>query len=478
MKDSFSYISQNPYRILSITSDCGARDIQKNLSKLKAFSKIGKIANLDYDLTFLNLAKIDRSEEVLSKVENKILLDKNKVQNALFWFVAHNPIDNVALNNLSNGNVDKALEIWKKITEGKEVSEKNHTAFNNLSTLIILQNLDNSKTDIFNKSDISISEIRTAMNLKNKLLTSPYFNKFAESVSKHASTVSAIEAQTYFSECILELLSKNFSSKDLIKVFNGLDKDICRSISETLLDAPINNIKNTIKNSNTKVEKDHSSGIIIGKRLIKDTLNDLKQIKDFLGKDDYQYQTIADRLANQILQCGILCYNKTQNDYEYLSSYKYALSIAFEAKTKKRANDSIKHCMEEKDANLCCSCKKNSIDKKSVYETTIYKEVSRTYNGVQYQHTVISLYFCKICFDDMNKKETYSILTIASFPILGVFISYLSGQPQTLFGFIVGGVVLGFIVKKIYFDNKKYIKEHKSMKEAKRLGWQLRQPTA
>ena len=35
-----NYISNNPYRFLGVTSNSGIKEIQKNLSKLKAYSKM------------------------------------------------------------------------------------------------------------------------------------------------------------------------------------------------------------------------------------------------------------------------------------------------------------------------------------------------------------------------------------------------------------------------------------------------------
>ena len=54
--------SQNSYRVLGVVSNSGVKEIKKNISKLKAFSKIGKDVTFDYDLSFLNLAKVDRRE--------------------------------------------------------------------------------------------------------------------------------------------------------------------------------------------------------------------------------------------------------------------------------------------------------------------------------------------------------------------------------------------------------------------------------
>jgi hypothetical protein len=42
------YLSKNPFRVIGISSNSGQKIIQKNLSKLKAFSKIGKSKEFDY----------------------------------------------------------------------------------------------------------------------------------------------------------------------------------------------------------------------------------------------------------------------------------------------------------------------------------------------------------------------------------------------------------------------------------------------
>ena len=51
--------------------------------------------------------------------------------------------------------------------------------------------------------------------------------------------------------------------------------------------------------------KDKKSGIKVGKLLIKKTLKDIKYLKDISISDDLQYQSISDKLSNQILECGM-----------------------------------------------------------------------------------------------------------------------------------------------------------------------------
>ena len=50
----FNFLSHNPYRVIGLPSNAGLKNIQKNLSVLKAYSKIGKYKKSDYDLTYFN----------------------------------------------------------------------------------------------------------------------------------------------------------------------------------------------------------------------------------------------------------------------------------------------------------------------------------------------------------------------------------------------------------------------------------------
>lgn len=342
------YFSNNPYRILGILSNAGQKEIQKNISKLKAFSKIGKDMELDYNLSFLNLSKNDMSETLLLKSNNQLNLDKDKITNSLFWFADLSPIDSVALAHLVKGDIVKATEIWEKTTASKDVTLKNYSSFNNLSTLLFLNALDDSKTDTFKKDDTSIKQIRKAIKLKSEFISSTFFNTYCESISK-STPISSVDAEEFFTNVILTLLNKNFTPKELTGLFEGINSNIKDTLSDSLKEAPISNIKSHIDTASNSIKKDKKSGIKVGKQLIKNTLKDIKYLKEVSSSDDLQYQSISDKLSNQILECGIVCFNETGDDQEYLSSYEYALSIAHSEKTKNRAKDCVKHCKEEKE---------------------------------------------------------------------------------------------------------------------------------
>lgn len=414
------FLSNNPYRIIGIPSNSGLKIIQKNLSKLRAFSKLGKPLSFDYDLSFLNLAPVDRSSQIITKVESRILLDENKVKYSLFWFQDVSSYDSIALAKLIKGDIEKALEIWAKAIKSGEVNTKNFSAFNNTSTLLLLLQLESSKTDRFKNNLASISKLKQAIGQKIKLIKSEYFANYCSSIGVK-SDISSTEILKFFTESIHEILSKNFSNKELIKLVSGLDDTFSELINSNLIKEPVLNIKDQLKTSEKALKDNVKEGLVIGKKLIKNTVSDLRYLKEILGVDHYLYESLTDKISNQILQCGILYFNDTGDDQSYLNSYKYALSIAPNEKTKSRAKDCVKHCKEEITANICWFCEENQISKNLFYKFQMHKwdnsnkfSFNRTYT--YFKDGGLKLGCCKSC----RSRHNESIFTKLYYYIKGV----------------------------------------------------------
>ena len=118
-------IQNNPYRIACILSNASERELQRQKAKIKAYSKVGKEIKSDYD--FQILENITRTEDSIDKAFSKVEQNQDKVNFALFWFLNTNPFDNTAIEYLKNGDEEKAIEIWKKVTRNKEVKKNKNT---------------------------------------------------------------------------------------------------------------------------------------------------------------------------------------------------------------------------------------------------------------------------------------------------------------------------------------------------------------
>ncbi|WP_301096275.1 hypothetical protein [Bacteroides acidifaciens] len=107
-------ISQNPYRILGVTANTPKKDIIANVSKFKAFLKVGKPISGIFD-SISGTSHIDRTVESIISAEKALELPIDRLRWTLFWFVNKTPIDKIALNHVQSGNIDKAIEIWSKV---------------------------------------------------------------------------------------------------------------------------------------------------------------------------------------------------------------------------------------------------------------------------------------------------------------------------------------------------------------------------
>jgi len=120
-------IQNNPYRITGILSNSTERELQKQKTKIKAYSKVGKEIKSDYD--FHILSKINRTENLIDKAFSNIEQNQDKINFALFWFLNASPFDKSAIEYLKKGDDEKAIEIWEKVTLNKEANSKNFSAF-------------------------------------------------------------------------------------------------------------------------------------------------------------------------------------------------------------------------------------------------------------------------------------------------------------------------------------------------------------
>ncbi len=87
------------------------------------------------------MPSLQRSNSIIEKSFSDIEQNQDKVAYSLFWFININAIDNTAIQHLICGNQEKSTEIWEKLTDEKEVNSKNFSAFNNIGTLYLLENL-------------------------------------------------------------------------------------------------------------------------------------------------------------------------------------------------------------------------------------------------------------------------------------------------------------------------------------------------
>ena len=337
-------IKNNPFRIAGVLSNATERELQRQKGRIAARARVGKDTDSEFDFGFL--PKISRKEiEVANKAFSNIEQSQDKVNYALFWFLNASPFDNTAIEYLKNGDEEKALEIWDKVTTDKDVNSKNFSAFNNLGTYKLLS------TD---KSDI-----KTGIEAKVKLIESDYFESFVHSVADETYTIDNQKQSEKLIDELLPQFINQFSNSETLQLFSGCNGTTQKYLSKKFTEEPLHKIESQIDSCKKKRKADKGRAYEFGLKLFTNTKDDLSLLKSLLGTSELKYKAVADQLANEIMQCGIDYFNESQeNDSteDFLKQAQQlnetALSIAVGKLTKDRAKDSLATLEEMKDREI------------------------------------------------------------------------------------------------------------------------------
>lgn len=337
-------IQNNPYRIAGILSNATLRELERNKSKFLKYIEVGKQPKSEIDFEPL-IGDLTRTKDNLQKAFSNVEQNQDKVNYSLFWFLNVSPFDNTALEYLKNGDVEKAIEIWEKVTNDKDVNSKNFSAFNNLGTYKLLSQ---SKT-----------EIKEGIEAKIKLIESDFFENFVHSVADQTYTIDKHKQSEKLIDELLTQLNNQYSSSETLQLFSSCNGTTQNYLSKKFTEQPIHNIENRIENCKKKRKDDSFNGYKLGLELFTSTKKDLSHLKSLIGVNDLKYKTIADQLANQIMQSGIDYFNASQennSNEDFLKKAqelnKIALSIAVGRLVKDRAKDHIATLEEMKDQEV------------------------------------------------------------------------------------------------------------------------------
>ncbi len=336
-------ILNNPYRIAGILANCSEKDILKQKSKIKRFSEVGKEITSEYDFSFLN--SLQRTNSVIDKAFSDIEQNQNKVVHSLFWFTNLNTVDNTAIQHLITGNKEKAIEIWDKLTDEKEVTSKNFSAFNNIGTLYLLEN--------------SKEKIKQGITAKIKLIASENFKDFVHTVADETFSIDKNKQIEIFIDELLTQFKQKYSTAEIMELFSNCNGTTQKYLSKKFTEEPIHKIETQIEQCTKKRSKDKSNAYKFGTDLYSKTKSELTLLKSIVGNTNLQYKMLADNIAKELQQCSIDYFNESQelersNDYleEAMKLAKLAESVAVNDATKSKAKENISTLEGMKDREL------------------------------------------------------------------------------------------------------------------------------
>ena len=367
-------VKQNPYRVLGLLGNASERELQKQIAVIKRFSEVGKSKSFDNDFDFIG--QVARGAADVQLAASKIEQAHKKVYYALFWFVNVNQFDEIAFSNLKNGNIDKAIDVWNK-TLRDDVTEKNYSSYQNLSTLYITTAVIDGQLDL--------NKIRMAVELKGLLINSDILIAFFEVVAGKGLSADKNLIGKIFVDEIIEIVNPylesatGIESSDVISLFSTYPNETKKYISNKYTEIPLLNVENKIEKAKEKRQQNPDISNEHGKALFWKTKGDISNLRSLLSEDDVQLQMVINKLANELLQCSIEYFNDWQDikDFdpgdEALEIARYAESMVPSGLVKNRVDENlatIKEWVDDKQRRV----RQQSIDNETNF---IYSELER-----------------------------------------------------------------------------------------------------
>lgn len=384
--------------------------------------------------------------------------------------------------------------------EGLNVSSRNFSNVKNLSNLYLGISFARLNKDYFKKGIV----------LAKSIFQSEILIEYAKQIAGDKYNYNPEKAIQFYINDILDS-TKSFldqpngiSTKEIIDLFSAFPIEAKQYLNNKFVAKQIQSIDKEIEVSENKRKVSPSAATDAGKTLVNNTKADLEYLKKTLGVDDYQYQTISDKLSNAIVQCGIDAFNSCKNikgdmDYakgikseeSYLNEYGLALNIAVTERAKEKAKENLDSCKDfiaKKHLFYCWFCDEKPKDETSKYEITMYKETSRSYfpRRVQYAYREVSIQRCMDCESVHNQKTDKNIFAPFGGALGGLMIGLFFGN-----GFIglVIGALIGFFIKEalnskessksvIKGTNHNTIRNHPVIHKMISEGWQFSKPVA
>ena len=298
---------RNPYRILGVYSNSPKKEQIANKGKMQAFLRVKKSMPFHLDLKGL-LPEIQRTQELVDYADSELALSPGQIKHAQFWFINKTSIDKIAFNHLIDGNIDSAMNFWKK--------SSNFSSLQNLFVCYLI------------REDYKTAIVKCAIPLYNQ-----YANDFVSAIDKSSTVSSDTLIQT-----VVDMLSDD--DVDLLPISDGItDKTWKSYIEAKKVDPLISKLNGLVSEAKAAKGKGASARLNAGNKLKIASKPLLSTLLNILSKADTRYQMIADKVAQEVLQCSIDYYNDSKDvdsPVKALPLCEYASSVAVGNAAKQR----------------------------------------------------------------------------------------------------------------------------------------------
>ena len=306
-----SLVGKNPYRVLGVYGNATSKEVQKNLSRIAAFAKVGRTEEFytDFKVAFrvsfqrLNAGsedahfKLERDEEMVVAAQAQLHSAGDRLLHLCFWWTCATPADEAAFRKLETGDLEGAREIWNRRSNVSAVVNAMTTSW----LLADMATVGAKAEELFcTMGDELCALVDPTLRLEPEAL----IRRFFVALTDVGCRVETLPQGTH------EVWRRLWSEYAAMPYLRAIEKEVAAAAS--LGDVPAENLQ-------------------AAKRLKTLAVRVLPQLKKIYADDVLAYQVQADKLAEAVLQRAIVFFNESEGGeavYQAMPLQQYALSIA------------------------------------------------------------------------------------------------------------------------------------------------------
>jgi len=319
-----SLVGKNPYRVLGVYGNATSKEMQKNLSRIAAFAKVGRTEEFytDFNVAFrvsfqrLNAGsedahiKLERDEEMVVAAQAQLHSAGDRLLHLCFWWTCATPADEAAFRKLETGDLEGAREIWNRRSNVSAVVNTMTTSWLLADTATVGAKAE----ELFcTMGDELCALIDPTLRLEPEAL----IRRFFVALTEVGCRVETLPQGTH------EVWRRLWSEYAAMPYLRAIEKEVAAAAS--LGDVPAENLQ-------------------AAKRLKALAVRVLPQLKKIYADDVLAYQVQADKLAEAVLQRAIVFFNESEGGeavYQATPLQQYALSIAEGEQTRQRCRKNV-----------------------------------------------------------------------------------------------------------------------------------------
>ena len=348
-------ILDNPFHVLGLLADCGARAKARREARAKAYLRVGQPLVFQDDIYFQGCR---RNQATVERALSQLNDARDRIGYGLFWFTECGVLDSHALSKLRQGNLQGALAAWESV-EARLPTRDYASCLNNLGTLCLLMALSGpaSGERWQPASKERVVYLERGMRSKARLiglLDEPELADFCRTFSDDLVVRDLQAIFTAFGQAFFEAIAE--AEKYGIDVPVAAIVPILESggprtaeLTEKLVLEGRDAVQRAINACAAAYDNDPSEAMGAGEQLMIATRDRLPEFAALVSKTDIRYTSIADQTAAAILDADVTYFNWRSETSEMsqdalkasLLLAEYAAEIACGAAIRQRARKNV-----------------------------------------------------------------------------------------------------------------------------------------